>query len=140
MLAKLLQYADKGFGGNNVVIPGTGSGERGSNNGLTINFLLEDSSNKQKPSLAFEWRQKDANTLTSLCVDVLALPHKGCKAGACPGLTTPVCVNRGTCGMANQGLHIQGQLGDINYLKALSAMILPAPKTLDSGGNDWLKS
>lgn len=122
-MAKILQYADKGIGGAND--------GGNSNDGLTVNFLFEDPGNKGNPSLAFEWRKKDANTFTAFCMDLIAPPHPGCLTGAWPG-GKPFCFNMGTCGAANQGIHFQSQIGNINFVKALGAVMLPATKTLDS--------
>lgn len=90
-----------------------GMGGKAVGDGFTPSFKFADSGNGGKPVFELEWKPKDANKFTSCCWDIV------------PPAPAPVL---GTCGVTNQGLHAQFQLGGVDYLKAIFEAILPADK------------
>lgn len=76
--------------------------------------------NDHNPSVTIEWRLKDSNELTACCVDLINPLTLGVPT-----------IAPGTCGWSNQGLHAQGQIGGVNWLKAITSSILPIGKSID---------
>lgn len=110
---------------------GVNSGNRGNqgsansnsnhgNDGWLYDFQFADPGNDGNPSLQIEWRMKDSNELTSCCIDILN-----------PLTSFVPAIAPGTCGWSNQGLHAQGQIGGVNYVKAIASLFLPIGKSID---------
>jgi len=116
------------------------------NDGFVWSVMLADKGNmvcrkddtsdcRPAPSLTVEWRAKDANEISAVCVDVVA-PLKGIPPA-------PPAIGMGTCGWSNQGLHLQGQLGGIDYGKALFSFLMTKPlscdefKNKEGEGHNW---
>jgi len=116
----IMEHGFIGINSGNKGNKGSEDGGNHGNDGWLYDFKFADPGNNGNPSLGIEWRLKDSNELTSCCVDILN-PLKSFVPTIAPG----------TCGWSNQGLHAQGQIGGVNYVKALASIFLPLGKGID---------